>query len=67
MNYEEYEEAANYISGTLGGFKPEVGIVAGSGLINFKNTLINPIVIKYSDIPHFPNSNSRFLLKSRKR
>jgi len=33
--------------------KPKVGVILGSGLGKFGDTIENPIVINYSDIPHF--------------
>lgn len=37
-------------------FKPEVGLILGSGLGDYANKIENPIVIPYADIPGFPVS-----------
>lgn len=37
-------------------FAPEVGLILGSGLGVMADTLENPVVINYGDIPHFPVS-----------
>src|ERR1700761_221262 len=36
--------------------KPELGIILGSGLGNFASQVENPVVIPYSEIPHWPQS-----------
>lgn len=46
-------EAAAYIQERLP-FTPEVAIILGSGLGPLADTVENPIVISYKDIPHFP-------------
>lgn len=48
------KEAEQFIESKIGGFKPEVALVVGSGLGGFTAALANPIVIPYTDIPHFP-------------
>lgn len=37
-------------------YVPEIGIILGSGLGEFADTIENKIVIKYSDIPEFPTT-----------
>lgn len=49
------EEAARALKEKLP-FVPEVGLILGSGLGVMADTLDNPVVIKYEDIPHFPVS-----------
>lgn len=45
--------AADYIRSRTS-LRPTVGLVLGSGLGDFANTLENPVRIPYSDIPNFP-------------
>ena len=35
---------------------PEIGLVLGSGLGDYADSFPNPVIIPYSDIPHFPQS-----------
>lgn len=51
-------EAAEYVNKCLGGRKPQVGVVLGSGLGQLADRIQNPIVIKYPDIPHFVKSTA---------
>ncbi|MGI6193174.1 MAG: purine-nucleoside phosphorylase [Christensenellales bacterium] len=51
-------------------FEPEIGLVLGSGLGDYAETLENPVIINYADIPGFPTSSvaghkSRFVLGER--
>ena len=48
-------EAADFLK-RQGIVKPFAGIVLGTGLHQFINYITNPVVIPYSDIPHFPLS-----------
>lgn len=54
----EINEAADYIDRCLGGRKPQVGIVLGSGLGKLAERIADPITIKYADIPHFVKSTA---------
>lgn len=49
-------EATSYIEARLGGRRPALGLVLGSGLGGFADTLEDPVVIDYSRIPHFAQS-----------
>ena len=49
------KQAAEYILSKIQE-KPTVAVVLGSGLGDFADTLENAVVIKYTDIPHFPAS-----------
>ena len=49
-------ESVNYIQQQSNGFKPEVGIVLGSGLGGFVNEMTIQYAIPYSQIPNFPVS-----------
>ena len=42
----------------LGGIKPEIGIVLGSGLGSLADVIQNPVVIPYKDLPGFPVSTA---------
>ena len=42
----------------LGGRKPQIGIVLGSGLGKLADQIENPLVIPYSDLPGFPVSTA---------
>jgi len=48
----KYKEATRYITSVVG-FNPEIGIVLGSGLSRLANAIEKPVVIPYSEIPHF--------------
>ncbi|MBQ8276080.1 MAG: purine-nucleoside phosphorylase [Clostridia bacterium] len=52
---EQYRESAEYLRGRIGR-TPDIAVVLGSGLGAFADTLTNPIVIPYREIPHFPVS-----------
>ncbi len=55
---ERINTAAAYISDRIGGRKPLVGIVLGSGLGKLAERIQNPIAIPYSEIPGFPVSTA---------
>ena len=55
---DKIEEAANYINERTDNFKPEIGIILGSGLGDLAEEIENPIIIDYKDIPHFPVSTA---------
>lgn len=55
---ERINTAAQYVVGKLGGNKPAVGIVLGSGLGKLADKITSPIVIPYKDIPGFPVSTA---------
>ena len=56
---EKIYQAAEYIKGRIGAFaKPFAGIVLGSGLGKLAESIENPVVVPYKDIPHFPASTA---------
>ena len=55
---ERINGAAEYIGARLGGRKPVVGIVLGSGLGKLADKIENQIVIPYREIPGFPVSTA---------
>lgn len=66
LKFDDYSKGAAALSEKLGGFRPEVLIILGSGLGNLGDRLKEPIVIPYSEIPHMrystaPGHKGRFL------
>ena len=55
MGIKEIKEAADYIKATTD-FKPEFGIILGTGLGALVNDIIKEIEVPYESIPHFPVS-----------
>ncbi|TQQ85855.1 purine-nucleoside phosphorylase [Peptacetobacter hominis] len=53
--YNEIKKAAEYIKEKID-VTPEIGLILGSGLGVIADKVENPISIKYSDIPGFPES-----------
>ena len=55
---ERIHLAAEYIQKQIGDLKPVVGIILGSGLGKRANSVKDPIVIPYKNIPGFPVSTA---------
>lgn len=55
LEYKDYKASADFISDKIK-MKPDVAIIAGSGLGDIVQKIKDPIVIKYADIPGFPVS-----------
>jgi purine-nucleoside phosphorylase len=53
---EQIKAAADYIKPLLGEYKPEIGIILGSGLGGLADELLNPTIIPYTNIPGFVGS-----------
>ncbi|RTE09674.1 purine-nucleoside phosphorylase [Paenibacillus whitsoniae] len=53
---EQIQEAAQFIQSKLGGVKPAIGLVLGSGLGDMAEQVEHPIAIDYNEVPHFPVS-----------
>ena len=53
--YEDYKKSADYIKEKLPEI-PDTALILGSGLGDYAKNLINPIIIKYEDIPNFPRT-----------
>ena len=51
-------EAADYMKSRLGGRMPQVGIILGSGLGKLADSIENPVVIPYTDVPNFVKSTA---------
>ena len=57
MNYyDQVAEAAAFLGARLGSLGARVGIVLGSGLGAAAEAVNNPVIVPYSEIPHFPQS-----------
>ena len=56
MTYEKLQEAAAGIQDRIGKRKPTIGLILGSGLGAYAETLNDPASVEYGDIPHFPVS-----------
>ena len=54
--YEKIITTVDYINKKTNGFKPEVGVVLGSGLGGLANGITVEYTIPYSEIPNFPIS-----------
>lgn len=51
-DYDYVKVSADYVRSIVP-FEPEIGIILGSGLGKFADSIENPVEIKYSDIPNF--------------
>lgn len=58
-SYEECKATADWLLAQAT-VRPLVGIVCGSGLGGLAHMLKDQLVIKYSDIPNFPQSTGEF-------
>jgi purine-nucleoside phosphorylase len=54
--YERVSEAAAAIRARAGDEKPAAGLILGSGLGGYADTLEAAVAIPYAEIPHFPTS-----------
>ena len=54
MMREKIEESVAAIRERIGAFRPDAGIIFGTGLSSLAEDVASPISIPYSDIPHFP-------------
>jgi len=54
--FDQVSEAAAFLRNKLGNLAPRIGIVLGSGLGAVADTVSQPIVVPYGQIPHFPQS-----------
>ena len=52
--YNDYKASADFISDRVG--KVRLAVILGSGLGDFAETIVDPVVIPYRDIPNFPVS-----------
>lgn len=54
--YDQVAEAAAFLKAGLGSLAPKVGVVLGSGLGAAAEAVADPVIVPYSEIPHFPQS-----------
>lgn len=55
---ERIQTAVEYIQERIGGLRPMAGIILGSGLGKLADSIADPIVIPYAEIPDFPRSTA---------
>jgi purine-nucleoside phosphorylase len=48
------KETKDFLEAKLGGSKPEIALVVGSGLGGVASMITKPVVVPYADIPNFP-------------
>jgi purine-nucleoside phosphorylase len=53
----QLEQASAFVRARLGGRTPRVGLILGSGLGKFADTLEDAVAIDYAEIPHFPRAS----------
>lgn len=58
FTFAQYQESADYLRAKLGAFRPKVAMILGSGLGYLGDEVTHPIVVPYSDIPHFKHSTA---------
>lgn len=56
----EINQSVEYIKNRIGNFKPEVGIILGTGLGGLVNDIVIEYQLMYSNIPNFPISTLEF-------
>ena len=56
MNNKEYNLSVDYIKSIIGDFCPKVGVILGSGLGNFADSIDIKFSLDYKSIPNFPVS-----------
>jgi purine-nucleoside phosphorylase len=54
--FDQVSEAAAFLRSKLGSLCPSIGIVLGSGLGAVADSVAEPIIVPYAEIPHFPQS-----------
>jgi purine-nucleoside phosphorylase len=54
--FDQVSEATAFLRAILGPIHPRIGIVLGSGLGAVADAVTEPVVMPYSQIPHFPQS-----------
>ena len=55
MNYTfaQYRESADALQAKLGGFRPKVAMILGSGLGYLGDLVEDAVAVPYGEIPHF--------------
>jgi purine-nucleoside phosphorylase len=54
--YMQVHEAAEALRGKLGGRKPKLGLILGSGLGDLAKEVSDAVAVSYDELPHFPTS-----------
>lgn len=57
-SYEEVKAAADYLRSKVP-TKPLVGLICGSGLAKLGESIKDPIIIPYEEIPNFTKSTGK--------
>lgn len=57
-SYGQYQESAEALRARLGGFRPSVLLILGSGLGALGDEVANPIAVPYQDVPHMKRSTA---------
>ena len=65
-SYGQYQESAEALRARLGGFRPSILLILGSGLGALGDEVANPIAVPYQDVPHMkcstaPDHKGRFV------
>lgn len=55
LTIEDYRQSADYVAAHTR-YRPEVGLILGSGLSTLADEVSDPDVIPFADVPHFPVS-----------
>ena len=58
LGYAQYQESARALEARLGGFRPRVLLILGSGLGFLGDEVERPIVIPYGEVPHMKCSTA---------
>lgn len=56
--YQHYEESAESLRAKLGGFRPRILLILGSGLGALGDQVSEPITISYDEVPHMKHSTA---------
>lgn len=56
--YEQYQESARALADRLGGFRPRVLLILGSGLGSLGEAVEAPIAVPYDQVPHMKRSTA---------
>lgn len=54
--FNQVNEAASYLRDKLNNLAPRIGMVLGSGLGAIADSVVEPVIVPYAEIPHFPQS-----------
>jgi xanthosine phosphorylase len=54
LHAENVRQSAAKITAALGGLKPRIAIILGSGLGGLARQVENPVILAYGDLPGFP-------------